>query len=376
MGQEGEEALIEKGKISSLQMGIMMYPVIVATGDLMVPAITAKEADRDMWLSPVWASVTGFLIVYIVSRLNRFYPKETIIEYSESILGKYLGKVVGVLYLFFYLHINGMIIRQYGDFVIEKFLPHTPMIVIVGSMVLVSAFAVRGGIEVLGRTAQFFIPIVIVLWILLIIMILPDLDPKNMFPVMEKGILPSIKGAITPQGWYTHFALISFLLPYVMDREKGMKTGMTSVFYVMFTFVVFNVIAFSLFGSITASLTYPLMDAAQYISIGGFLEHIESVVMGIWVTIVFLKVSVFYYVIVLGTAQWLNLLDYKPIVFPIGLLLVIFSIWSAPNMQELSQFFKRSLPFDHDTFQLIIPLFLLLIGFARRKRQSTVSEQR
>ncbi|WP_307406736.1 GerAB/ArcD/ProY family transporter [Neobacillus ginsengisoli] len=49
-------------------------------------------------------------------------------------------------------------LREYTDFIISSFLLKTPMIVVIGSMVLVCAFAVRGGVEVLGRASQLFIP--------------------------------------------------------------------------------------------------------------------------------------------------------------------------------------------------------------------------
>ncbi len=52
--------MIEKGKISAAQMAMMMYPTIIATAILLVPAITARHANQDMWLSPLWASLIGF----------------------------------------------------------------------------------------------------------------------------------------------------------------------------------------------------------------------------------------------------------------------------------------------------------------------------
>lgn len=58
--------MIEKGRISTLQMAIMIYPTIMAMAVLLVPAITGKFAKQDMWLSPVWASSIGFLSAYLV----------------------------------------------------------------------------------------------------------------------------------------------------------------------------------------------------------------------------------------------------------------------------------------------------------------------
>ncbi|WP_028400713.1 GerAB/ArcD/ProY family transporter [Ectobacillus panaciterrae] len=364
--------MLEKGKISSFQMGIMMYPVVVGTADLLLPGITAKFAKNDLWISPIIASLTGLFTVYIAYQLHRLYPKQTIIQYSEHIIGRIPGKILGIIYLFFFLHVNGLIIRQYGEFIIGTSLPRTPLSVIISTIILVCAFAVRGGLEVLGRASQLFVPIVILLWGVILILLIPDMDPKNILPILEKGIVPPIMGAITPMGWFTHFILISFLLPFVTDQEKGMKWGIISIFGIMLTLVLLNMTSFFVFGRDTAKYLYPAMNAVRYISIANFFEHMESVMMAIWVSGTFIKISVYYYALVLGTAQWLNLSDCRPVVFPLGFLLILFSFWSIPSLVELVHFL-RIVPFYNMTIEMVIPTFLLLIAVLRKKNRKKVS---
>jgi spore germination protein KB len=292
--------MIERGRITAMQMAIMMYPTILATAILLVPAITAKHAKQDMWFSPVWASLIGFLTVYITYKLHKLYPKETIVEYSELILGRIPGKIIGLVYILFYLHVNGLVIREYGEFVVGTFLQRTPMLAVAGILILVCAFAVRGGVEVIARSAEICVPVVCLLLLLLLVLGAKDLDPKNMFPVFEEGIMPSFKGSVVPQSWFSEFILITFLLPYLTDKVKGMKWGMLSVLAVMLTMVMTNIQALFLFGEITASLAYPLIVASRYISVADFLEHLESIVMAIWVAGTFIKITVFYYAIVVG----------------------------------------------------------------------------
>lgn len=369
--------MIEKGRISASQMAIMMYPAILATAILLVPSITFKFAERDMWLSPIWASLTGLLTVYIAVQLNKFYPKENIVQYSEHILGVIPGKVLGFIYLFFYMHITSIMFREYAEFVIGNFLPKTPMIVIIASLAVVCAYAVHGGVEVLGRAAQMFVPIIMLLLALMNILIIPDLELKNMFPLLEHGIMPSIMGSLTPQAWFSEFLLISFLLPFLRDREKGRKWGMISVLVVMLTMVVTNFTSLFLFGGITAGITYPVMSLAKLISIADFITHLESLVMALWVAGTFLKISVFYYVIALGTAQWLKLTEYRAMIFPLGLLLVGFSIWSAPNLQELAYFISITGFFELVSVQTAIPILLLLVAVIRCSfRKSTGSREK
>jgi spore germination protein KB len=359
--------MIEKGKISAAQMAMMMYPTIIATAILLVPAITARHANQDMWLSPLWASLSGFLTVYIAVQLHQLYPQKTLIEYSGDILGKFLGKMVGLIFLFLYLHANGLILREYGEFVVGNFLLHTPLIFVMGSMTLVCSFAIRGGVEVIGRLAEMVVPVVIIMILIIIILLIPDMEVENMFPIMEKGMMPSLMGSIVPQSWFSEFFLIAFLLPYVADQNKGKKWGMISVAAVMLTLSFINFAVLFVLGGITAHFVYPVASAVRYISIADFIEHIEAIVAALWVVGVFLKICVFYYALVLGTAQWLNLSDYRPIIFPMGLLMLLFAVWSAPNLMELTYFLGSSFPFYMHSIQVGIPLLLLFIAKWRKR---------
>jgi spore germination protein KB len=282
-----------------------------------------------------------------------------------------LGKILGAVYLFFYLHITGIIVREYGEFVSGTFLPHTPMLFIIGTMILVCSFAVYGGIEVIGRCSEIIVPVVLLLYLVIFIMLLKDLHIQNMFPFMANGLAPSLKGSVVPLSWFSEYILISFFLPYLADQEKGLKWGMISVTSVMLFMVLTNFTSLLLFGKLTAVLTYPVMIAARYISIAEFLEHLEAIVMAIWVAGTFIKITVFYYSLVLGTAQWLTLTDFRPIVFPIGFLLIAFGAWSAPSLQELSHFLSTSAPFYFVSMQIIVPIFLLLIALIRNKIQQS-----
>jgi spore germination protein KB len=362
--------MIEKGKISSFQMAIIMNPAIIATGILLVPSLTAAKAERDMWISPFWGSILGFYIVFVTYQLHKQYPKKTIIEYSERIIGKIPGKFISVLILLFYLHVTGIIIREYGEFISGNFLYKTPGIVIMLSMVLVCAFSVGGGIEVIARTAQIFVPIVVLLWLILVIFLLGDLNPNNMLPIFEKGVFPSILGSATSSAWFSEYLLIAFILPYLSDPEKGMRWGNYSVVSVLVILVITNITTLLLFGEITSDLLYPVMNAGRYISIAEFFEHLESIIMAIWIAGAFLKISIFYYALVLGVAQILRLSDYKPIVYPLGFLLVLVAQWSAPNLFELKEFLGTTSVFYFLFIQLVIPTFLLVIALLRKKLQA------
>jgi spore germination protein KB len=349
-------------------MAMMLYAMPVATGIVILPAITAGLARQDLWLSPIIASVVGYMLIYVAYRLDKLYPKKTVMEYCIDVVGRIPGKALGFVFVFFYLHLGGIVIRQYGEFIVGNFFLKTPMVAITGVTVLACAIAVRCGLEVLGRCSQSFITLLIVLILVVTVLLLPGMKPENVFPVMERGFVPILKGAASPMDWFSSYFAFLFLFPFLSDRNKGMKWGMLSVSAVMLTMVITNLTALFLFGELTADLSYPLMVAVRQISLAGFIEHIEAVVMSIWILGAFIQICMHYYIAVVGTAQWLGMNSYKPIVYPLGFLLMGLSVWVAPNLQVLSQFLGTSFAFYALAVRFIIPLLLYMIALLRKKR--------
>ncbi|WP_410720278.1 GerAB/ArcD/ProY family transporter [Brevibacillus sp. SIMBA_076] len=358
--QGDQKDMLETGKISALQMVMTIYPVMMSTAMLAGPNIMAKEAMNDLWISPIWAALIGFLCVYVTHQLHAKYPQKTFIEQSEEILGKLLGKLLGFFYICFFLQINGFIVREYADF-ISIFLVNTPLSLISGVLVLVCAMAVMGGVEVMARSAQFFFPLFVIPLLVMIGLIFPDLEPRNIFPILGNGLIPTLKGAVTPLGWFSEVFLISFLLPFLTDEKKGKRYGMITVGLVMLSMIMVNLVTYFLMGDATGRILFPVMDTARYISIADFFENLESGVMAIWVIGAFVKVSMFYYATVLGAAQWLNLTTYRPIVLPIGLLTVIFSFWGLPNLAVVGNLHLFVIPVLLVSFCCLIPVILLVI---------------
>ncbi|TNJ67858.1 spore gernimation protein [Paenibacillus hemerocallicola] len=359
---------MELGKVSSFQMAMMLYSMPVATGIVILPAITARQAEQDLWLSPIIASLVGYMLIYIAYRLDKLYPNKTVMEYCIEVAGRIPGKALGFVFVFFYLHLSGIVIRQYGEFIVGNFFLKTPMIAITGVTVIACAIAVRCGLEVLGRCSQSFITLLIVLVLIVTVLLLPGMNPENVFPVMERGFVPVLKGAASPMDWFSSYFAALFLFPFLSDKSKGMKWGMISVCAVMLTMVITNLAALLLFGELTADLSYPMMVAVRQISLAGFIEHIEAVVMSIWILGAFVQICMHYYIAVVGTAQWLGMKSYKPLVFPLGFLLLVLSVWIAPDLQVLSGFLGTSFAFYALAIRFMIPLLLFLVALLRKKR--------
>lgn len=358
---------MDYGRISSLQLGLMLYPTIVSTAILTGPSVMVAHAKNDLWLSPIWAALGGFVVFYVTYLLAKRYPQHTFIQYIQKIIGSIPGKILGCLYLLFILQISGNIVREYTDF-ISTFLIHTPSIVICATLVVVCAMAIMAGLETVGRASQFLFPLLTIPLLLTLILVLKDVEPQKILPILDHGILPTILGAFTPLSWFSEIFLVSFLAPYLNNLQKGFMAGTVTIICSMFTMIAVSLIMFMLLGDFLSVTLYPFVDMANYISVADFFESLESAVMAIWVIGVFVKLSVFYYALSIGTTHLLELSSMRPVVLPLGLLIVLFSFWGIPDTATEVHLGKAAIPGGLFLFNLLIPCLLLLISSLRTRQ--------
>ena len=116
---------------------------------------------------------------------------------------------------------------------------------------------------------------------------------------------------------------------------------------------------------------YPLFEALRYISYADFFEHLDALAMGLWILAFFTKISFLLYIMVLGTAQWLNLSRYQQLVWPLGFLTVVVGTWTMPSIQGLFDFLRTSGPWYFLLFLVVIPAVLLFVATLRKQEAET-----
>lgn len=365
--------MIDKGKISSLQMAVLMYPGILATSVLSVPSVTMTYAGHDMWMSPLWAILIGLLAIYIAYRLNARYPSLSPIQSSVLITGEIPGKLFGLFFLLYMPHLNGVVIREYGEFVLSTILPGTPLYVVMGSLLFVCAINVRSGIEVIGRSGIILVALTVGFLAVILLLLIPELHPDELLPIAEKGIKPSLLGAIAPASWLSEFAFLVFLLPFVSDRSRAWKASVFSLGAITVTMLAVNIVCLFLFGDTTDSFVFPVMIAARYISFADFLQHIEAMVVAIWIAGIFVKMSLFLYIQAISLAQWLGLNDFRPLVFPLAFLDLAYSFWVVSNQSEIAALLGSSGNLYTLFVLIVLPGLLLAVAKIRNGRETSAA---
>ncbi|TDQ41989.1 GerAB/ArcD/ProY family transporter [Aureibacillus halotolerans] len=357
---------MQKTLLSNAQVFLLLSMLVIATMVLLGPTTAGEQASADMWLSPVYCLPVGFLVGSIALGLHGMYPKHTPAQYMRKILGPYAGSFLIVCYLLFYIHFSVLVLQEFTIFSSNVFLVKTPNYVIMALILFTSAYAVAKGIETVARVTMLIIPVYLIFFILGNIFLIPDLDMGNFFPVLPEGLMPSFKGSIPLSAWFMEGFSVAFLLPYIKER-KGVWRSMLVSFSVMTLVILFvNLIVVLLFGSVSANFPFPLMSAFRYVSVGNFLEHMESIVVVLWTLGVFIKLSILLFITVNLMADLFQVKHEPVIVWPIALFVLSVANWAFPTLPMVSDFYRLAVVYYFGIMLVLVPLLLYGIGRVRK----------
>ncbi|MWC27248.1 GerAB/ArcD/ProY family transporter [Paenibacillus sp. MMS18-CY102] len=323
---------MEQGKISSAQLACLFFMAALSTSMLTGPSFIFTLADRDMWLSAVLSPLIGMPLIFIIIFLHKLFPGQTIMQYNRTLLGKSVGTLLSLLFLFNLLILNGIQTRQFFDFMSQNYFAKTPGILFAASMTLIGAIAIRCGVEIICRIAMLLTPLIILIVFAIILPLTKEIDLGRLLPIMENGFVPVAKGTIALQTWFSMYAYMSFFLPFVSNPKRLFHWGSMAALWTAATFLSAFVYIVGVLGEAVSNYMYPLMILSRYVEIFEFIEHLDSLLMLFWVLDVFLRTCMTYFAVTAGFAQLFGTINMRAIVMPVGLLILCFSFWSIPNL--------------------------------------------
>jgi spore germination protein KB len=364
--------MLENGKIGSRQFMKVVILLVIGDGILVLPSIPALEAKQDAWIAAIFSVVIGMLAVLLYHAVGNLYPDLTLVQYSEKILGKWLGISASLLFLTHILITAAVMIREIGDFMTTQIMPETPIQSIHIIFLAIVMMAVRLGLETMTRSVEVFFLLVIILFLILVIFLLPQVKIENMQPIFEGGFKPILRGSIlfTVLPFAELFIILMFF-PYVNDKTKVRNRFLLGALLGGITLIITTTLSILVLGAdMTARNLYPSYILAKKINVADFLQRIEAILAVIWFITVFLKTSFYFYTGTLTLAQMLKLKEYRSLVFPIGMILIVLSLVISPNIVYSNNFNTKIYPVYDITICVLLPLLLLGVG-AFRKIRST-----
>lgn len=356
--------MLEKGKISVRQFTILACYCTIGSSALLIQSILVSEAKQTAWLAGFLGVGIGLLLVGLYSALGVRFPQMTFVQYSEKLLGKWIGKFVSLCFIFAVPFIlAAFILRDIADFITTQIMPETPIIAVEILTLLIFVLSARIGIQAIGRASEIFFPWVILLFLVLVFLISFNIEFTKIQPVLGEGVKPVLRAVVDFVGFpFLELIYLLMIFPYVNQVEKAGRAFLIGTAVGGGILIVTIFLAILVLGvSYIEIQQYPLYVLGQKINLGGYIERMELIVAGFWIITIFFKGVICYYTMVLGLAQVLDLQDYRSITLPVGICAILFS-FMIPNVSYFMKFTSEIWFFHILPFGAILPFSLFCIA--------------
>ncbi len=355
-------------KLDGFSLMGLLANLINTTILLAVPLIVIEMAGNDSWMAPIIAGISAAYIIFIVYRLSLLYPGYTLFEYLPLITGKATGKIIGIAYILIILYIVVTTEKEaahlfYGTGIVT----FTPEFIVGGMFLISTTYGVIKGIEVIGRTFNFFWGPLALAYLGMAGISMRLWDMNIFLPLSEIDVSAVMQSSLLPQSYLGELVFLALLIPYCRSSREAFIAGNLANLIVTFYFLLTIVAAVAILGPETAGrvlfMPFYLSDFIKPIGLKVFL--VASWALAIWC-----KVALLQFFLTDGITKLAGLKEHKPIILPIAVLLLFLPMTLNMNATELFDSIDRTLPGIMLFFGYLIPTLLLIVAQIRTKGKS------
>lgn len=332
---------------------------------------TAPAAGRDLWLAIILAMGMAMVISLIYSKLLSLFPGKDLYDIIEYAFGRFFGKIINVLYVWFVFHTGSWVLRDFVEFPITLSVPETPKSIFAVFIIILCVWVVKSGIEVLGRWSEFFIIFNVILPLIALFLLIPQMELCNIQPFFYEGFKPFLKGTFNAFSFpFSETFVFTFILCNLRDEASPYKVYFKGLFIGGILLAIVSLGELLVIGiDIYLFNFFPGHAVVSKINVGELIQRMEMIPIISIMTSIFVKIAVYLYATCIGFSKLFNIKDYRFIVTIVGLLMCNVAFFGSDSITELFELAGKIWLYYSFPFHVVIPLIILAIVLIKRKRK-------
>ncbi|MBZ4644890.1 MAG: spore germination protein [Petroclostridium sp.] len=145
-------------RISKHQLFCLIILFEIGSTTLFALGIDAKQ---DAWIAILVAMLIGFVLLWLYTGLQKYFPEKNFAQIIITLLGKVIGMPLVFFYGLYFIYISTRNFRDFGELLVSTFLVETPQIFILIIFMLVVLYILFLGLETMGRTSEIMLPTIL-----------------------------------------------------------------------------------------------------------------------------------------------------------------------------------------------------------------------
>ena len=193
------------------------------------------DAKQDAWIAILIAMLCGFVLIWVFTEIQKYYPDKNFVDILIAVLGKWIAVPLILLYALQFFWISTLNFREFGELVSMILLPSIHLSIILAIFMLTTVYILCLGYEVLARLGEIMYPLVVffILIVFILIGFSGEVDFTRLQPILGNGLKPVLKASIPSIVNFPFGEMIVFLMFWHYANEK--QSVRRVAFFVTFT---------------------------------------------------------------------------------------------------------------------------------------------
>ncbi len=354
----------EKGKITGQQLLFLIAGFV--QGSVLLIDFTVGITEHQTWMVILvgLAVSTPFFLSYVM--LAKRFAGMNLVQINDMVYGRFLGKVVSLYYIFFFLLTLSFNIRDVGELYITFLMPDTPFVLLLVVFTATCAYAVSKGIEVLARVSHLFVFIGIFVIISTFPLLLDQMDFSNFLPFFELPFGKIFQGVhIVSSVPFGETVVFLAIMGSLNNTEHVIKRTYSGLLIGAATLLIVAVRNIAVLGKTQTIWTSMSFQSIRLIDIGTILTRLDFLVGIAQTVLIFLKCSLFFYALAVSLSQLFGLKSYLPLILPLAGIEVVIAATVFQSPVDHAMITQNAGIIYSIPLMFVIPLLSLLIAKIR-----------
>ncbi|WP_248924371.1 GerAB/ArcD/ProY family transporter [Paenibacillus hamazuiensis] len=300
-------------QVTVIQAAAVLISTIIGVGVLPLPLFGVRAADTGAPLVTFLAILVAASGLWLITKLGMRFPNQSIIEYGETIVGKWLAWSGNVLIIAFFAVLTSLAAREFGEVVITAVLKKTPLEVTVIVMLLLATVSCRNDVTTFAYIHHFYLPAIVFPAVLIVALSLKNAQAIYLLPLWGNEPSGMLYGVLTVAALFQGGFVYTIVIPFMRRPDRAMKGAFWGLFIAGGLYLSAVTAAVGVFGpEETKKLLWPTLELAKTTSLpGNILERLDGAFLAVWVTAVFTTLFSSYYFTIHASSKLFRLRDHK-----------------------------------------------------------------
>ncbi|PWU66956.1 GerAB/ArcD/ProY family transporter [Gracilibacillus dipsosauri] len=272
-------------RIQAFYLFFLISFIQIGVGIMGVPRFIFKESQQDAWISVILASCFIVMVISAMLFILKQYENADILGIQTDLFGKWLGKLLGTIYIIHFILAFLSVIITYIEVLKIFIAPNLNNFVVALLLLSLVVYSVRGGLQAI--VGVFFLFFFLSIWLLgLLVEPIRFMHFNHFQPMFQASFTELWKGAKATSYTFMGFEILFFVYPFIQNKQKVRFPTYLAIIWSSMIVLILTVISIGYFSrDQLLKLEWTVLDMFKIQNLT-FIERFDYIVIAEWMMVV------------------------------------------------------------------------------------------